>query len=149
MIGKDDAKIVFIGAGSAVWSSRIIIDLIINKDLQNVEVWLNDIDDHRLNLVYGFSTRYAREYGSSIKFRKTKDQVEAIRGADFVINAAMARGHGYYERMRRVSERYGYYRGINSVEWNMVSDYHTIWGYYQFKLALEIAHRVEEYAPNA
>ncbi|RLG06660.1 MAG: alpha-glucosidase/alpha-galactosidase, partial [Thaumarchaeota archaeon] len=100
MIGKDNAKIVFIGAGSAVWSSRIIIDLIINKDLQNVEVWLNDIDDHRLNLVYGFSTRYAREYGSSIKFRKTKDQVEAIRGADFVINAAMARGHGYYERMR-------------------------------------------------
>ncbi len=149
MIGKDDAKIVFVGAGSAVWSSRIIIDLIINKDLQNVEVWLNDIDDHRLNLIYGFSTRYAREYGSSIKFRKTKDQVEAIEDADFVINAAMARGHGYYEKMRQVSERYGYYRGINSVEWNMVSDYHTIWGYYQFKLALEIAHRVEEYAPNA
>ena len=66
MIGEDDAKIVFIGAGSAVWSSRIIIDLIINKDLRNVEVWLNDIDDHRLNLIYGFSTRYARECDGEI-----------------------------------------------------------------------------------
>ena len=37
MIREDNAKIVFIGAGSAVWSSRILIDLIINKDLQNVE----------------------------------------------------------------------------------------------------------------
>jgi alpha-galactosidase len=29
--------------------------------------------------------------------------------------------------MREIPERHGYYRGINSVEWNMVSDYHTTW----------------------
>jgi len=85
-------------------------------------------------LIYGFSTRYAKEYGSSIKFVKTKNQVEAIKEADFVINSTMAGGHAYYEKMREISEKYGYYRGINSVEWNMVSDYHTIWGYYQFEL---------------
>ena len=44
--------------------------------------------------------------------------------------------------MRAISEKNGYFRGINSVEWNMVSDYHTIWGYYQLKLARDIAEEI-------
>jgi alpha-galactosidase len=31
----------------------------------------------------------------------------------------------------------------------MVSDYHTIWGYYQFKLALSVARDIEELSPDA
>ena len=65
---------------------------------------------------------------------KTKNRKEAIKDSDFVINTAMAGGHQYYEKMRAISEKNGYFRGINSVEWNMVSDYHTIWGYYQLYL---------------
>ena len=143
-------KIAFIGAGSAVWSSRIVIDLLINKGLRNLDIWLMDISDERLDLIYGFAKRYTEELKrSDVRVFKTKDRREAIRDADFVINSAMAGGHWYYERMREVSEQYGYYRGINSVEWNMVSDYHTIWGYYQFKLMMGIARDVEELAPNA
>jgi alpha-galactosidase len=51
--------------------------------------------------------------------------------------------------MRRISEKYGYYRGINLVEWNMVSDYQTIWEFKQFKLAMEIAHGMERYSPDS
>ena len=142
-------KIAFIGAGSAIWSSTIVIDLLINKNLRNLDIWLMDISDDRLNLIYGFAKRYAEELKSDAEIHKTKDRIEAIRDADFVINSAMAGGHWYYERMRQVSEEHGYYRGINSVEWNMVSDYHTIWGYYQFKLALSIARDIEEHAPDA
>ena len=108
-----------------------------------------DINEERLKLVHSLATRYAREVKADIRFEKTMDRREAIRDADFVINSAMAMGHSYYEEMRRVSEEHGYYRGINSVEWNMVSDYHTIWGYYQFKLALDIARDVEDYSPEA
>ena len=143
-------KIAFIGAGSAVWSSRTVIDLLINKDLRNLDIWLMDIDERRLNLIYTFAKRYVEELKrDDVRVFKTLDRREAIKDADFVINSAMAKGHSYYERMREISERYGYYRGINSVEWNYVSDYHTIWGYYQFKLVLEMAKDVEELAPNA
>ncbi|MCI4437695.1 MAG: alpha-glucosidase/alpha-galactosidase, partial [Ignisphaera sp.] len=45
-------KIAFIGAGSAVWSSRTVIDLLINKDLRSLDIWLMDIDERRLNLIY-------------------------------------------------------------------------------------------------
>lgn len=143
-------KVAFIGAGSAVWSSTIVVDLLINERLRDrVDIWLMDIDPWRLEVIYGFTKRYIEELGVKARAFKTFDRKEAIRDADFVINSAMARGHGYYELLREVSEKHGYYRGINSVEWNYVSDYHTIWGYYQFKLFLDIARDIEELAPNA
>lgn len=142
-------KIAIIGAGSAAWSSRIIIDLILTPSLYGSEVALMDIDEARLNLIYEFSVRYAREYGANIKFTKTMDRREAIRDADFVVNTALVKGHEFYEKLREIGEAHGYYRGINSVEWNMVSDYYTILGYYQFKLALDIARDIEELSPEA
>jgi len=108
-----------------------------------------DINKERLDLVHMFARRYASEVKADLRFEKTMDRREAIRDADFVINTAMAGGHYYYEKMRAVSEKYGYYRGINSVEWNMVSDYHTIWGYYQFKLMMDVARDIEELSPDA
>jgi alpha-galactosidase len=146
----DRLKIAFIGAGSAIWSSRIVMDLLINRDLKNLDIWLMDVNEKRLNLIYTFGKRYAEELKrGDVRFFRTLDRREAVKDADFVINSAMYGGHSYYERMREISERYGYYRGINSVEWNYVSDYHTIWGYYQFKLMMSIARDVEELAPNA
>ncbi|MEM1549840.1 MAG: alpha-glucosidase/alpha-galactosidase [Candidatus Methanomethylicia archaeon] len=145
----DKIKIAIIGAGSAVWSSRIIIDLLLTEDLSKSKLILMDINEERLNLIYDFSRRYISELKVQYCVEKTVDRREAIRDADFIINSAMAGGHFYYEKMREISEEHGYYRGINSVEWNMVSDYHTIWGYYQFKLAMNIARDIEELAPNA
>ncbi|MEM0249773.1 MAG: alpha-glucosidase/alpha-galactosidase [Desulfurococcaceae archaeon] len=143
-------KVAFIGAGSAVWSSGVIVDLLIKDSLRNLDIWLMDIDEDRLATIYGFARRYVEELGrSDVRVYRTQNREEAVKDADFVINSAMAGGHWYYERMREVSERHGYYRGINSVEWNMVSDYHTIWGYYQFKLVLNLARDVEELADNS
>lgn len=143
-------KIAFIGAGSAVWSSRIIVDLLLNPRLRDrVDIWLMDLDPWRLDIIYGFSKRYSEELRSNARVFKTLDRREAIRDADFVINSAMAGGHQYYELMREVSEKHGYYRGINAVEWNYVSDYHTIWGYYQFKLFTEILRDIEDLSPEA
>ena len=126
-------RIGVIGAGSIAWSATLIRDLSLTKGLQGSTVVFMDINRERLNLIYRFARRYVSEVKADLKFEKTTDLREAVRDADFVINTAMAGGHYYYEKMREVSEQHGYYRGINSVEWNMVSDYHTIWGYYQFR----------------
>jgi len=142
-------KLGIIGAGSIVWSSTVIRDLCLTKGLFGSTVALMDINKERLDLTYRFAKRYASEIKADLKFEKTLDRREAIKDADFVINTAMAGGHQYYEKMRSISEKYGYYRGINSVEWNMNSDYHTIWGYYQFKLMTDIARDVEELSPDS
>jgi len=142
-------KIVFIGAGSARWTSRILADIFLKEDLRGSDIWLMDIDDYRLNLISTLARRYVEELKLPTKIHATKDRREAIRDADFVISTALPKGYRYYERMREVSEECGYYRGINSVEWNYVGDYHTIWGYYLFKLHIDIARDIEELAPDA
>lgn len=142
-------KITVIGAGSIAWSSTLIRDLSLTRSLWGSTVVLMDKNRERLNLIYEFARRYASEVKADLKFEKTLDRRKAVEDADFVINTAMAGGHQYYEKMRAASEKYGYYRGINSVEWNMVSDYHTIWGYYQFKLMMDVAKDVEELSPDA
>jgi len=43
-----------------------------------------------------------------------------------VFNTALPGRHENYEIQRKAAEKHGYYRGIDSVDHNMVSDYHTI-----------------------
>jgi alpha-galactosidase len=142
-------RIGVIGAGSIAWSSTLVRDLCLFPKLWGSTVVLMDKDEGRLGLIHKFARRYASELGADLRFEKTRNLKEAVRDSDFVINTAMACGHAYYEKMREISEKHGYYRGINSVEWNMVSDYHTIWGYYQLKLMLEVAREVEDLNPEA
>ena len=142
-------KIAIIGAGSLFWSSTLIHDLCLTPEMRGSKIYLMDVDKERLDTIYCFAVRYSSEVRFDIKFYKTTDRREAIRDSDFVLNVAMAGGHQYYEKMRTISEKFGYFRGINSVEWNMVSDYHTIWGYYQFKLAMDIAEDVESLSPSS
>jgi len=142
-------RIAVIGAGSVAWSATVVCDLCLTPSLWGSTVVFMDIDKERLGLIYSFAKRYASEVKADLKFERTMDRGEALENADFVVNTAMAGGHRYYETMRTVSEKYGYYRGINSVEWNMVSDYHTIWGYYQLKLMMDIARDIEGLSPEA
>ena len=146
---SEGPKIAFIGAGSARWTSRILADIFLNERLRGSEIWLMDINDYRLNLISTLARRYVEELKLPAKIHATMNREEAIRDADFVISTALPKGYMYYEKMRDVSEECGYYRGINSVEWNYVGDYHTIWGYYLFKLHIDIAKDIEELASDA
>jgi len=146
---SEGPKIAFIGAGSARWTSRILADIFLNEGLRGSEIWLMDINDYRLNLISTLARRYVEELKLPAKIHATMNREEAIRDADFVISTALPKGYMYYEKMRDVSEECGYYRGINSVEWNYVGDYHTIWGYYLFKLHIDIAKDIEELASDA
>jgi alpha-galactosidase len=87
-----------------------------------------DIDTERLEVVHGLAKRYAAKTKADIAFEKTTDRKAALEGADFGFNTALAGGHENYETQRTVAEKRGYYRGIDSVDFNMVSDYYTIGG---------------------
>lgn len=142
-------KLAVIGAGSAVWSIRLVGDLCVTKDLWGAKVVLMDIDERRLRVIYELANRYAKETGADFEFEHTLSREEALRDADFVINSALAGGHHNYEIQRQVSEKYGYYRGIDAVDHNMVSDYHVFGGYNQFKLFTDILLDMERLCPDA
>jgi alpha-galactosidase/6-phospho-beta-glucosidase family protein len=150
-----NVKISFIGAGSVRYTLKLVGDLAKTKELSGTLVSFMDIDERRLDAIYLLSQRYVSEIGGNLKFEKTTDMEKSLRGADFVINTALARGKGHqdgyvqYEIMRDIGEKHGYYRGIDSQEFNMVSDYYTLSNYNQLKLHLDIAKAVERVCPNA
>lgn len=142
-------KICLVGAGSAVFWLTWIRDLCMMKSAPGSTFALVDINQERLDAVYGLAARYASELGVDIKLEKTTERKKALQGADFVINTAFPGSHDYTEKMRTIGEQHGYYRGIDSVEFNFVSDYYTILGYKQYHLALDIASDMQEICPDA
>ncbi|HEC92706.1 MAG TPA: alpha-glucosidase/alpha-galactosidase, partial [Candidatus Atribacteria bacterium] len=142
-------KLSIIGAGSAIFSLRLVGDFCKTKDLSGSLVSLMDIDEKRLNSVHNLATRYAAELGANLKFERTTDMKRSIKNADFVINTALVGGREQLDAIREVGEKYGYKRGIDRQEFNMVSDYYTLSNYNQLKYFLDVAHSMEEICPNA
>ena len=142
-------KISIIGAGSAIFSLRLVGDICRSSELRNSLVSLMDIDEKRLWSIYTLAKRYAEELGAKVEFERTTDIERSIDGADFVINTALVGGHEQMEIVRKVGERYGYYRGIDAQEFNFVSDYYTFSNYNQLKFFLNVAKLVEKLSPSA
>lgn len=142
-------SIGIIGAGSAVFSLRLVSDLCKTRGLHGSTVTLMDIDEKRLEAVHVLAEKLASEMKSELSFSRTTDLSEAIRGSDFVINTALIGGHAFLDRMRAIGERHGYFRGIDTQEFNMVSDYYTLTNWNQLSYFLQIARAMEELCPDA
>ena len=103
-----------------------------------------DIDKERLDAVHALAVRYSKAVGADLKFEKTMDLDASIEGSSFVVNTALVNGHSYLEKTREIGERNGYYRGIDTQEFNMVSDYHTLTNTGQLNFFLDVARKVEK-----
>jgi alpha-galactosidase len=136
-------KVTIIGAGSAVFWMSMMRDLCLMESAPGATISLVDINRERLDAVYDLGTRYAREVGVDVKFEKGDDRATALKGSDFVLNTALVGGHDYTEKVRKISEKHGYYRGIDHRQVRFIG------GYEQYKLALEIASDIEELCPDA
>jgi len=140
-------KIAIIGAGSVVFSGRLISDLVrAQHELRGAHIVLMDINRERLEVIYALATRFAKERGARFVFQHTTSREEALQGADFVINTAFIPGHRRLEAERDIAEKLGYYRGIG----DRVSDYYGgIGAYAQLKFLLELAREMEKLCPKA
>lgn len=85
-------NISIIGAGSAVFSMRLVNDLCKMKGLSKSTVTLMDVDTKKLKEVQSLAIRYVNEVGADIKFRSETDLEASLKGADFVINTALVGG---------------------------------------------------------
>lgn len=139
-------KISIIGAGSAVFSLRLIIDFCLTPNLEGSTISFMDIDPQRLDAIHHLCQRYADEVGINLKLEKTLDRRESLAGADFVINTALAAGH---ERLRggwEIARRYGYRLG------GSLHIYHdeAFWiNFYQFRLMEDVITDVLDVCPEA
>jgi len=149
-------KIAIIGAGSVRYSLQLIGDIAKTKSLSDSFISLMDINERRLDAIDVLAKKYAQELDAPLKLEKTTNMQKALEGADFVINTTLPYPPGHedgfekYDIVTKIGENHGYYRGIDSQEFNMVSTYsYVLASYYDLKLALDIARLMEELCPNA
>ncbi|GCD96776.1 alpha-glucosidase/alpha-galactosidase [Embleya hyalina] len=79
-------KIVFVGAGSVVFTQGLLADLFAFPELKDAHIALHDIDPERLATAHGAARLIAEERGASPLITAHADRREALVGARFVIN---------------------------------------------------------------
>ena len=90
------AKITFMGAGSAVFSRKVLRDCLCSDALKDSEFALYDIDPTRLSEVEAIISATNEAHGGHATIKSycgVENRKDALRGADFVINAIQVGGY--------------------------------------------------------
>lgn len=80
-------KIVFIGAGSMSFGIPTFRDIFSNPLLKEATLYLVDISEANLNLMYSLAIRLNEASGMDLKIFRTMERREALPGTDFVISS--------------------------------------------------------------
>lgn len=85
------------GAGSTVFAKNVLGDVLLTPSLSDSEIALYDIDAERLNdsklVIDALNEKYNSSKASVKTYLGDKNRKEALRGADFVINAIQVGGY--------------------------------------------------------
>ncbi|GAB2926265.1 alpha-glucosidase/alpha-galactosidase [Nonomuraea fastidiosa] len=83
-------KIVFVGAGSVVFTQGLLADLVAFPELRGMRIALHDIDAERLEVAEAVARRIT---AGAATVTAHLDRREALDGADFVINMVQVGGY--------------------------------------------------------
>ena len=90
----DMVKICFIGAGSTIFAKNVLGDAMLTPSLQDAEIALYDIDENRLKeSELMLQTINKNSNQNRAKIQSFSDRKEALKDANFVINAIQVGGY--------------------------------------------------------
>lgn len=105
-------KMTFIGAGSTIFAKNVVGDCILRFLDVPFEVALYDIDPVRLDESHVMLSYIVKKYGAKARIRSYTDRLEALRGADFVVNAIQVGGYESTLVDFEVPKKYGFRQTI-------------------------------------
>lgn len=101
-------RIVLIGAGSAQFGYGTIGDILQSKVLEGSQIVLHDINPTALAVVEQNGRKFIEEHHLPFKISATTNRVEALQGADFVINSIeVGNRFDLWEQDWRIPQQYG------------------------------------------
>ncbi len=104
MNGK--AKVVIIGAGSAIFTKTILCDLLQFDDMEIDNISLVDIDGAKLETVRRMAEKMIRQTGGKTTVTAAEHWREVLEGAGYVINTISVGGARIYQRDLEIADRY-------------------------------------------
>ena len=139
------AKIVIIGAGSHVFASRFITDIISYPELRDGTITLMDIAAEPLALITAFAKRIVEQNKFSTKIESTTDRRKALAGADYVLITIKVGGGHHLDIERELSLKYGLDQG----DMACIGSGGAFDSIRHIPPILDICHDMEELCPNA
>ena len=101
-------KIVFIGAGSIVFTKKIMMDIFLEKVLYGSTIVLMDINKERLQLLKKYSGALLKSHKLKIKVETTTDRRKALQKADYVITSFQVGGLEATKSDFEIPAKYGF-----------------------------------------
>jgi len=140
------SRIVIIGAGSLVFSSRLTADILTYPHLRDAHFALVDVDAERLAYAGRIVERICKDGGyDAASYSLHQDRAAALDGADYVIISVLVGGYAAIEREIDIPRRYGVDQAIGDTltPGGIMRCLRTL------PLLVDIAHDVRERCPQA
>ena len=105
-------KLVLIGAGSTVFTQRLVADLILSGEADRWELALVDIDAVTLKAVDALVRKMLAFKNASFPIVATTDRREVLPGADFVVTTIAVGGRRAWDADIQVPRRHGVFQPV-------------------------------------
>jgi alpha-galactosidase len=139
------AKIVIIGAGSHVFSSRFITDILSYPELREGTITLMDISKEPLELATAFARRLVEQNKFNTKIESTTDRRVALDGADYVLITIKVGGVYHLDIEREIALKYG----VDQGDMACIGSGGAFDSIRHIPPILDICHDMEALCPNA
>lgn len=138
-------KIVFIGAGSFIFTRNLSRDILTFEALRDSELWLVDINEENLEMARRMVQRYVDAGGYPATVHCTTDRREALPGADGILCTIQVGGYEAIRDELCIPSKYGIEAAIGDTRgcWGIFCYLRTI------QPIVEICADVAELCPDA
>jgi alpha-galactosidase len=109
---KDTCKLVLIGAGSTVFTQRLVADIILSGQADRWELALVDIDPVTLDAVDRLVRKMMDFKGVKFPLVSSTDRRDVLTGADFVVTTIAVGGRRSWELDVQIPRRHGIYQPV-------------------------------------
>lgn len=105
-------KLVLIGAGSAMFTAGIIVDIAQKKSFGSWEIGLVDIDPEALEVAYNLAKKVIEAREADIVIRQSLDRKDLLPKADIVVTTIGVGGRRAWESDVFIPRKYGIYQPV-------------------------------------
>lgn len=105
-------KLVLIGAGSTVFTQRLVADIILAGEADMWELALVDIDPVTLDAVEKLVAKMLHAKGANIPVTATTDRRTVLQGADYVVTTIAVGGRMGWQRDIEIPRNYGIFQPV-------------------------------------
>jgi len=138
------AKIVLIGAGSHVFSKKLITDILSYPELRSSTITLMDIDKEPLALITAFAKKLVEQNGLNTRIESTTDRREALEDANYVVVTIRVGGS-----RRKIDVGIPAKYGVQQIVGDTIGPGGVFYGSRHIPVILDICHDMEELCPHA